>query len=80
MENRILIECSDVTEFVCDVLVLKYAQAVFGADAQVATLLTHARNAPEISPLPVNPTCDTARGRPSSRAPNVCNSEAPDGR
>lgn len=52
MENRIFIECSDVTDFACDVLVLKYAQATFGADAQVATLLTRARNPSEISPLP----------------------------
>jgi hypothetical protein len=52
MENRIFVECSDVTDFACDVLVLKYAQAVYGADARVATLLSGTRNPPEIAPSP----------------------------
>lgn len=63
MENRIFIECSDVTDFACDVLVLKYAQAVYGADRQVATLLTSVRNPPEISPLPGQHILLPSRGK-----------------
>ena len=48
MKSNIFVECSDVVEFQCDVLVLKYAQAFFGADKIVASLLQHQ----DISPRP----------------------------
>lgn len=38
-DERIFVECSDIAEFQCDVVVLKYAQNFYGADAQVAALL-----------------------------------------
>jgi hypothetical protein len=39
MDANILVECADVVDFPCDVLVLKYAQAFFGVDAMVARIL-----------------------------------------
>lgn len=40
MDAKILIEEADVTTFLCDVLVLKYAQDFYGADEKVADLLS----------------------------------------
>jgi len=37
MNQQIAVECSDITDFACDVVVLKYAQAFFGADKAVAS-------------------------------------------
>lgn len=39
MDIAVSVEYGDVAEFPCDVLVLKYAQALYGADARVADLL-----------------------------------------
>ncbi len=39
MPHRIVTANSDVTEFRCDVLVLKYAQSLYGADLAVVSLL-----------------------------------------
>jgi hypothetical protein len=39
MNLTLSIECADIIDFTCDVLVLKYAQAFYGADALVADLL-----------------------------------------
>jgi hypothetical protein len=39
MNLTVSIECADIIDFTCDVLVLKYAQAFYGADALVADLL-----------------------------------------
>lgn len=39
MSLTISVECADLVDFTCDVLVLKYAQAFYGADALVANLL-----------------------------------------
>jgi hypothetical protein len=39
MPHRIVTAKSDVTEFRCDVLVLKYAQSLYGADLAVVSLL-----------------------------------------
>ena len=53
MDNKFYIACSDITDFTCDVIVLKYAQEFYGADELVANLLTHnTPNSPEISPMP----------------------------
>jgi hypothetical protein len=52
MNNKIFVECADITDFDCDVLVLKYAQAFYGADGLVADLLAGLPNPPDISPLP----------------------------
>src|SRR5262249_7007082 len=49
---QITIECTDVTDFACDVLVLKYAQKFFGADTVVATALKVRHGQIEISPMP----------------------------
>ena len=37
INQQIAVECSDITDFACDVVVLKYAQAFFGADKAVAS-------------------------------------------
>ena len=50
MNVRIFIECADVVDFSCDVLVLKYAQRFYGADARVASLLKDAKDLRDISP------------------------------
>src|SRR4028118_162279 len=39
MDNKISVECADIRNFSCDVLVLKFAQNFFGADELVANLL-----------------------------------------
>src|SRR5574341_52385 len=44
----IIVQCSDVLDFPCDVLVLKYAQDFYGADEIVASVLKNQ----SISPLP----------------------------
>src|SRR5215212_9679766 len=44
----ISVECADILDFPCDVLILKYAQAFYGADALVADVLA---KRPEISSL-----------------------------
>src|SRR2546428_614939 len=50
---QVTVESTDVADFACDVLVMKYAQAFFGADAIVAATLTQARHGQiEISPAP----------------------------
>lgn len=50
---QVTIESTDIADFACDALVLKYAQAFFGADATVAATLTQARHGQiEISPGP----------------------------
>lgn len=50
---QLTIESTDVADFACDVLVLKYAQAFYGADAIVAATLEQARHGQiEISPGP----------------------------
>jgi hypothetical protein len=51
MNNKIFIECADIRDFSCDVLVLKFAQAFFGTDEIVANLLRPERPE-ELSPLP----------------------------
>lgn len=53
MHNNIYIECANLVDFPCDVLVLKHAQGFYGADAKVASLLKgKGQNRDEISPLP----------------------------
>lgn len=47
MNNKISVKCAEVVDFPCDILVLKFAQAFYGADAAVSRLL---RN--KISPPP----------------------------
>ena len=50
---EIEIVTGDVSDFSCDVLVLKHAQAFYGADAQVAAALTLGGVArAKIDPLP----------------------------
>lgn len=49
MNCKIAVECADVVEFSCDVLVLKFAQSFYGADRLVATLLKP-KNLEQISP------------------------------
>lgn len=51
---QLAIESTDVADFACDVLVLKYAQAFYGADAIVAATLEQTRHGQiEISPGPL---------------------------
>jgi hypothetical protein len=53
MNNNIYIECANIIDFPCDILVLKHAQGFYGADARVASLLKpKIGNRDEISPLP----------------------------
>lgn len=53
MGNKVFVEHSDITTFPCDVIVLKYARAFFGADKMVASLLTsRVSDPPLIAPLP----------------------------
>src|ERR1044071_7807343 len=53
MNRKISIECSDVLEFPCDVLVLKYAQDFYGADGAAAKALSTSAQKPlNISPNP----------------------------
>ena len=48
--NLITVVCGDITDFVCDVAVLKYAQAFYGADQAVASKVS---NYPQnIKPVP----------------------------
>jgi len=49
---QLTIESTDVTDFACDVLVLKYAQKFFGADTVVASALMARHGQIEISPTP----------------------------
>ena len=50
---QIEIETTNVVEFLCDALVLKYAQSFYGVDAIVAATLTQARHGEiEIDPQP----------------------------
>jgi len=50
---EIKVETTDIADFACDVLVLKYAQGFHGADAIVATTLTQARKGEiQVSPIP----------------------------
>jgi hypothetical protein len=51
MSLTLSIECADIVDFTCDVLVLKYAQAFYGADALVANLLRPNR-LESVSPRP----------------------------
>lgn len=51
MSLTISVECADIVDFACDVLVLKYAQAFYGADALVANIL-RSNNLEEASPRP----------------------------
>lgn len=51
MDNKISVECADIRNFSCDVLVLKFAQNFFGADELVANLLRPNRLV-ELSPRP----------------------------
>lgn len=51
MDYKISVESADIAEFASDVLVLKYAQAFYGADELVATLLK-ADRPEDISPRP----------------------------
>jgi hypothetical protein len=37
MNQQIAVESSDIVDFACDVVVLKYAQAFYGADKAVAS-------------------------------------------
>lgn len=46
LSNQISVECADIADFPCDVLILKYAQARYGADAYISDLLN-------ISPEPL---------------------------
>lgn len=50
MKCKISVECADIVEFSCDVLVLKFAQAFYGTDALVANLLKF--NHQNLSPRP----------------------------
>lgn len=52
MNSNIVVEASDIAEFECDVIVLKYAQAFYGADALVADLLARNTYNLNISPEP----------------------------
>jgi hypothetical protein len=53
MHNNIYVECANLVDFPCDILVLKHAQGFYGADAKVASLLKgKGQNRDEISPLP----------------------------
>ena len=40
----ISVECTDLMDFTCDVLILKYAQAFYGADYAVANVLSSKRD------------------------------------
>ncbi|HEY0083279.1 MAG TPA: hypothetical protein VGB61_10845, partial [Pyrinomonadaceae bacterium] len=51
MNSKIFVECVDLRNFSCDVLVLKFAQGFFGADEIVANLL-RPKSLEELSPLP----------------------------
>jgi hypothetical protein len=50
MDGKFFVSCANVIDFPCDVIVLKYAQNFYGADATVAELLTN--QLAEIRPLP----------------------------
>jgi hypothetical protein len=51
MNSTISVECADIVDFACDVIVLKYAQDFYGADELVANLLRPDR-LEEVSPRP----------------------------
>lgn len=51
MNNKIFVECADIRDFSCDVLVLKFAQSFFGADELIATLL-RPKSLEELAPRP----------------------------
>lgn len=51
MKCEIAVECADIVDFACDVLVLKFAQAFHGADAHAAILL----KSPELENLSLRP-------------------------
>lgn len=61
MSTKISVECADIVNFPCDVLVLKYAQAFYGADALVANLIRPNR-LEEVSPSPSKYTLLSSEG------------------
>ena len=62
MNSPISVECADIVDFTCDVLVLKYAQDFYGADEFVANLLRPNR-LQEVSPLPSKYALITSEGK-----------------
>ena len=62
MDLTISVACTDILDLTCDVLVLKYAQAFYGADALVASVLTPNR-LETISPRPGKHTLLASQGK-----------------
>lgn len=61
---EISIECADVANYPCDVLIMKYAQDFYGADAVVASLLMKSRaDVSNISPRPGEHVLLSSNGR-----------------
>ena len=56
------VECSDIVDFVCDVVVLKYAQAFYGADRVVASRISD-DHTQDISPHPSQHILLPSRGK-----------------
>lgn len=66
MSLTISVECADIVDFSCDVLVLKYAQAFYGADALVANLLRPNR-LETVSPRPSKYALLSSEGKLSAK-------------
>lgn len=62
---NIFVECADVADFQCDVLVLKFAQAFYGADKLIVDKLGKA--AKDVSPLPGDHLLLPSKGKVPAR-------------
>lgn len=65
-QHGIGIECSDIVNLACDVVVLKYAQAFYGADSAVASRINDDHTL-DISPRPGQYTLLPSRGKIAAR-------------
>lgn len=62
MSLTISVECADIVDFACDVFVLKYAQAFYGADGLVASIL-RSSSLEDVSPRPSKYTLLSSEGK-----------------
>lgn len=66
MSLTISVECTDIVDFTCDVLILKYAQAFYGADALVADIL-RSSTLEDVSPRPSTYVLLASEGKLSAK-------------
>lgn len=68
MNNKVFVEYADVIDYTCDVLILKYAQEFYGADALVASIIhPTAEDRPHLSPPPGKYVLLSSEGKIAAR-------------